>query len=142
MGGKFSDPCETAHVAGDATVARQRFLGWCRWVRTAAAGVAHGRAGDTGAYSGVVTNISGTNTSEVVNLSFLGDLRFYSGAAGVVLAGAIDQQLRVEYADVVAPGTTNWQLLMNVTLPGSPYLVNDPYSPGRTKRFYRAVLLP
>ena len=52
------------------------------------------------------------------------------------------QQFRVDYADVVAVGTTNWLVLTNITLPSSPYLVIDPASPGKTQRYYRAVPLP
>ena len=43
---------------------------------------------------------------------------------------------------MVSVDTTNWQVLTNITLPSSPYLVIDPNSPGRTQRYYRAVPLP
>lgn len=40
-------------------------------------------------------------------------------------------------------GVTNaWQVLTNLTLPYSPYLVIDPGSPGHNERFYRAVPVP
>lgn len=48
----------------------------------------------------------------------------------------------MDYADVLGPGTTNWQVLTNITLPSSFYLVIDPTSPGRTQRYYRAVAVP
>jgi hypothetical protein len=62
--------------------------------------------------------------------------------AATVLAGSIGQQYRVDYADVVTVGTTNWLVLTNITLPSSPYLVIDPSSAGRTQRYYRAVPVP
>jgi hypothetical protein len=48
----------------------------------------------------------------------------------------------VDYADVVTVGTTNWQVLTNLALPSGPFLVIDPASSGKTKRFYRALPLP
>ncbi len=62
--------------------------------------------------------------------------------AATVLAGSLGQQYRVDYADVVTVGTTNWQVLTNLALPYSPFLVIDPASAGKPKRFYRAVPLP
>ena len=96
-------------------------------------------APDAGAYRGVVTNSVGSVTSAVANVFFLGGVQFY---AGTIVSGPVGQVLRVDYADVVAPGTTNWLVLTNVTLPSSPYLVIDPGSAGKTKRFYRAVPVP
>ena len=94
---------------------------------------------NVGAYRVTVSNSSGgtvTSQAAVLLLLFFGDLQFY---AGTTLIGTVGQQFRVEYADVVAPGTTNWQVLTNLTLPSSPYLVIDPGSPGKPRRFYRAV---
>ena len=68
-----------------------------------------------------------------------GSLNLY---AGTTLTGPIGQQFRVDYADVLTAGVTNWFVLTNITLPSSPYLVIDPSSAGQTKRFYRAVPLP
>lgn len=94
-------------------------------------------ATNAGAYRVVVNSTAGgTATSQDANLLLYGDLKFY---AGTILAGPVGQQFRVDYADVVNAGTTNWLMLTNVTLPSSPYLVIDPNSPGQTKRFYRAV---
>lgn len=95
-----------------------------------------------GAYRVVVSSTAGgTVASQDVNLQslFFGNLKFY---AGINLAGTVGQQFRVDYADVLNVGTTNWLVLTNLTLPSSPYLVVDPNSPGQTKRFYRAVPLP
>ena len=92
-----------------------------------------------GNYVVLVTNSQGTTPSQSARVSFFGDLKFY---AGTVLAGPVGSQYRVDYADVVNIGTTNWLVLTNITLPSSPYLVIDPNSPGQTKRFYRAVPLP
>lgn len=92
-----------------------------------------------GAYTVMVANAYGTNTSVAANLSYFGDLKFL---ASVTLAGAIGQQFRVDYADVVNIGTTNWLVLTNITLPYSPFVVVDYSSPNQTKRFYRAVPLP
>jgi hypothetical protein len=99
-------------------------------------------AANAGAYRLIVSNAAGTNTSAAANLSCFGDLKFYSGAVGTVVAGAIGQQFRVDYTDVLTVGTTNWQVLTNLALPYSPFLVIDPNSAGLTKRYYRAVPLP
>ncbi len=56
--------------------------------------------------------------------------------------GPVGQQFRVDYADVLVAGTTNWQVLTNITLPSSPFVVVDYSSSGQTKRYYRAVPLP
>ena len=96
-------------------------------------------ATNAGAYRVVVTNGAGSATSAAADLYFHGDLKFYSGT---ILAGSVGQQYRVDYADVVAPGTTNWLVLTNLTLPSSPYLVIDPGSAGKPQRFYRAVPVP
>jgi hypothetical protein len=98
-------------------------------------------AANAGAYRVVVSSAAaGTVTGQDTILSALsfGNLRFY---AGITLAGTVGQQFRVDYADVLTPGTTNWQVLETITLPFSPYLVIDPNSPGHTQRFYRAVPL-
>ena len=94
---------------------------------------------NAGAYRVVITNAVGTITSLPVDVYFYGDLKLI---AATVLAGSIGQQYRVDYADVVTVGTTNWQVLTNLALPYSPFLVIDPASSGKTKRFYRAVPLP
>lgn len=94
---------------------------------------------NAGAYTVLVSNFIGTNTSAVANLDYFGDLKLY---AGTIVAGTIGRQFRVDYADVVNVGTTNWQVLTNITLPSSPYVVIDYSSPGQTKRFYRAVAVP
>lgn len=97
-------------------------------------------ATNAGAYRVVVSSSAGgSTTSQNANLLFFGELKLYSGTT---LGGPVGQQFRLDYADVVNIGTTNWLLLTNVTLPFSPYLVIDPNSPGQTKRFYRAVPLP
>jgi len=96
-------------------------------------------ATNAGAYRVVITDAVGTVTSFPVDLYFYGDLKFI---AATVLAGSIGQQYRVDYADVVTVGTTNWLVLTNITLPSSPYLVIDPNSAGRTQRYYRAVPVP
>ncbi len=96
-------------------------------------------AANAGAYRVVVSSAtSGSLTSQSANL-LLFDLKLI---ASMLIAGPIGQQLRVDYADVVTVGTTNWLVLTNITLPSSPYLVIDPNSPGRTQRYYRAVPLP
>lgn len=74
-----------------------------------------------------------------VTLFGFGGLRFY---AGTLLDGPVGHQFRVDYADVVNTGNTNWLVLTNLTLPYSPFLVIDPNSPNRTNRFYRAVPVP
>ncbi len=97
-------------------------------------------ATNAGTYQVVVTNLSGSVlSSQATALTYFGDLKHY---AGTVLAGPVGQQFRVDYADVVLPGTTNWQMLTNLVLPSSPYLLIDPNSPGKAQRFYRAVALP
>ncbi|NDJ14852.1 MAG: hypothetical protein EBY17_27290, partial [Acidobacteriia bacterium] len=97
-------------------------------------------ATNAGAYRVVVSSSAGGfTTSQNANLLYFGDLKLYSGAT---LGGPVGQQFRVDYADMVNVGTTNWLVLSNVTLPSSPYLVIDPGSPGQPKRFYRAVPLP
>jgi hypothetical protein len=83
----------------------------------------------------------GTVTSQAALLLplYFGDVKFY---AGITLAGTIGQQFRVDYADEVNLGLTNWLVLTNLTLPSSPFIVIDPASPGHPKRFYRALPLP
>lgn len=92
-----------------------------------------------GAYRLVVTNGAGTATSDAAEVYFFGDLQFLATA---VLSGSVGQQFRVDYADVLVPGTTNWQVLTNITLPSSPFVVVDYSSAGKARRFYRAVPLP
>lgn len=97
---------------------------------------------NAGAYRVIVSNTAGgTVTSQTATLLRLvfGDVKFY---AGTTLVGTVGAQYRVDYADVVAPGTTNWLVLTNLTLPSSPYLVIDPASPGKMNRFYRVVPVP
>ncbi|KAF0172455.1 MAG: hypothetical protein FD161_4034 [Limisphaerales bacterium] len=94
---------------------------------------------NAGAYRVVVTNAVGIVTSPAAELFFFGDLKL---VAATVLAGSVGQQFRVDYAEVLVPGTTNWQVLTNLTLPSSPFVVVDYSSPGQSKRFYRAVPLP
>ena len=97
-------------------------------------------ATNAGAYRVVVSSSAGGSaTSQSANLFYFGDLKLYSGAT---LGGPVGQQFRVDYADVVNVGATNWMVLSNLTLPSSPYLVIDPSSPSQAKRFYRAVPLP
>ena len=96
---------------------------------------------NAGAYRVMVSSAAaGTVTGQETILSSLsfGNLHFY---AGITLAGTVGQQFRVDYAEVLSPGTTNWQVLEIITLPFSPYLVIDPNSPGHAQRFYRAVPL-
>lgn len=96
---------------------------------------------NAGVYRVVVSStMGGAATSPDVFLQplFFGGLKFY---AGTTLVGTVGQQFRVDYADVVNVGVTNWLVLTNLTLPSSSYLVIDPNSPGQTKRFYRAVPL-
>jgi hypothetical protein len=96
-------------------------------------------ATNAGAYRVLISNAGGTVTSQPASLLFFGDLKF---VASTVLAGPIGQEFRVDYADVVTVGVTNWLTLTNVILPSSPFLVVDPTSSGRTQRYYRAVPLP
>lgn len=96
---------------------------------------------DAGAYHVVVSSTAdstATSQNAILLLLFFSDLKFY---AGITLAGTVGQLFRVEYTDVFNIGTTNWQVLTNIILPFSPYLVIDPSSPGETKRFYRATPL-
>ena len=99
-------------------------------------------APNVGAYRVVVTSTAGgsvpSQAATLLMLSF-GDLKFY---AGTTLVGTVGKQFRVDYADVLVSGTTNWQVLTNLMLPSSPYLVIDPASPGKANRFYRAVPVP
>ena len=94
---------------------------------------------NAGAYRVVVANSVGIVTSPAAELFFFGDLKL---VAATVLAGSVGQQFRVDYAEVLVPGPTNWQVLTNITLPSSPFVVLDFSSPGQAKRFYRAVPVP
>jgi uncharacterized repeat protein (TIGR03803 family) len=102
----------------------------------------HVTPNNAGSYSVTVSNANNTVVSSPALLSLFGDLKFNAGTAGTTLAGAIGQQFRVDYADVVNVGTTNWQVLTNIALPYSPYLVIDPNSAGKAQRYYRAVPVP
>lgn len=96
---------------------------------------------DAGTYRVVVSSTAGgtvTSRDTVLLLLSFGDLKLY---AGMILTGTVGQRFRVDYADVVNPGLTDWLVLTNLALPFSPYLVIDPGSPGQAKRFYRAVPL-
>ena len=95
-----------------------------------------------GTYHVVVTNLAGTATSQDANFWFFGDLKYSATQATTTLAGPVGQQFRADYADSLTGGTTNWQLLMNLTLPSSPYLVLDPAVAGKPRCFYRAVPVP
>jgi hypothetical protein len=101
----------------------------------------HLSGANAGAYRVVVSSAAGgavTGQETILSSLFFGNLKFY---AGITLAGTVGQQFRVDYAEVVGPGTTNWQVLDTITLPFSPYLVIDPNSPAHAQRFYRAVPL-
>ena len=102
----------------------------------------HVKATNVGSYSVSVSNANNTVVSPPVLLSLFGDLRLNAGTARTVLAGSIGQQFRVDYADVVTVGATNWLTLTNVTLLFSPFYVDDRNSAGRTQRYYRAVPVP
>ena len=96
---------------------------------------------NSGAYHVTISSAAGgtvTSQDAMLQSLFFGDLKFY---AGITLAGTVGQQFRVDYADVVTGGPTNWLVLTTFTLPSSPHLVIDTNSPGFTKRFYRAVPL-
>jgi hypothetical protein len=98
-------------------------------------------AANAGAYRVVVNSAAGgtvTGQDTILSSLLFGNLKFY---AGITLAGTVGQQFRVDYADVLTPGSTNWQVLETLTLPFSPYLLIDANSPGHTQRFYRAVPL-
>jgi hypothetical protein len=101
--------------------------------------IALGTLTNAGNYDVVISNPYGSVTSSVVAASFYGELKFY---AGTTLAGGVGSSYRVDYADVIGGVTNAWQVLTNLTLPHSPYLVVDPGSPGRNQRFYRAVPVP
>lgn len=96
-------------------------------------------AAHAGSYSVAVTNALGGTVGEVARLRMFGDLRLY---AGMFVGGVPGERYRIDYADVVNIGTTNWQVLTNLTLPASSYFVVDPNSPGQTRRFYRSVPVP
>jgi hypothetical protein len=64
-------------------------------------------------------------------------IEFY---AGITIEGIIGTTNRIEY--VAHLGDTNWTTLTNIVLPQSRYLIFDPDSPRRARRFYRAVQLP
>ena len=99
-------------------------------------------AASAGAYRVVVTDTAGGSIysqEAILQLLFFGNLQFY---AGITLEGTVGRQFRVDYANVITLGVTNWMTLTNITLPSSPFLVIDPYSPGSPQRFYRAVPLP
>ncbi|HTI68451.1 MAG TPA: ice-binding family protein [Candidatus Limnocylindria bacterium] len=96
---------------------------------------------NAGAYHVIVSSTAGgsvTSHDAVLQLLSFGDLKLY---AGITLTGTVGQKFRVDYAEVVIAGPTNWLVLTNITLPVSPYLVIDPQSPAQAKRFYRAVPL-
>ena len=99
-------------------------------------------AAAAGTYRVIVTSVAGGAVTSpdavLLALSFL-DLKFY---AGITLTGTVGNKFRVDYADAVVSGPTNWLTLTTLTLPSSPYLVIDPNSSTRAKRFYRVVLLP
>ena len=48
---------------------------------------------------------------------------------------------RIEYVDYQV-GFTNWQFVMNLTLPGTPYLFIDTTATNHSPRFYRTSLIP
>lgn len=99
-------------------------------------------AANAGTYRVVVTSAAGgaaTSQGALLKLLVFGDLKFY---AGITLEGTVGQQFRVDYADAVNVGKTNWLTLSTIILPSSPYLVIDPNSPDHSKRFYRATPLP
>jgi hypothetical protein len=60
--------------------------------------------------------------------------------AVIEVRGVVGQQYRVEFKDSL--DDSDWLTVTTFALPVSPYLVLDPTSPGRPKRFYRAVTAP
>lgn len=91
-----------------------------------------------GLYTVVISNASGSFTSSPTPLTFFGDTKMY---AGITLAGPVGTQFTVEYQDAIGDPNT-WENLSSITLPSSPYLFIDPQSPGKSQRYYRAVVVP
>jgi uncharacterized delta-60 repeat protein len=95
-----------------------------------------GSALNAGSYNVVVSNPYGAYTNTPVAALFFGDLKMY---AGTTIGGAVGTAYRVDYADVINGVTNVWQVLTNVILPTTPFIVFDPNSPGLNQRFYRVV---
>lgn len=60
--------------------------------------------------------------------------------AGLTIEGTVGGRYRIEYSPDL--NTNNWLFLTNVVLPQSPFLFVDVQSPGKEKRFYRALASP
>jgi hypothetical protein len=98
--------------------------------------VANADVGHAGTYCVVVTNSFGAITN-CAYLSVL-DLKMF---AGVILAGPVGTNYRIDYVNAVGGGN-NWQTLTTLTLTTSPSTWIDIASASQPKRFYRAVPVP
>ncbi len=90
-------------------------------------------AAAAGAYTVVVSNAAGNTASTAAELSLL-SLNMY---AGLTIVGQVGATYEIDYMTSL-PGNTNWTVLTNIVLPGSPYIFFDTTSPFSSSRFYRA----
>ncbi len=81
-------------------------------------------ANNSGSFSGKLTSVN----PQLLNA------RTY---AGFELVGEVGQDYRIDYSSVFPP--VSWQVLTNLVLPASPYLIIDTTGPVSGNRFYRAV---
>lgn len=61
---------------------------------------------------------------------------------GLTLTGAVGTTQRVDYAETVVGGVTNWNILTNVVMTNVTITVIDFSAPPAVRRFYRSVVVP
>ncbi len=89
--------------------------------------------GDAGLYVVIVSSPSGGAISQSSHVT----VATLAMRPTILVAGALGQAYRIEYAEWLAP--TNWVALTNFVLPYSPFHHVDFTAEGHSKRFYRVV---
>ena len=100
-------------------------------------------ATNTGDYSVVVTNLTGSVTSSNAFLTVIVPptlvLQLLAGYPLLNLEGMLSSNFVVQYSTNLAG--TNWMNLLSLSnLPASPYLFLDPVGDNEPVRFYRAFM--
>ena len=84
----------------------------------------------------VISNSFGTTASAAATLSLVQ----IDANCALALCGPIGAQYRIDWNNILA--TNNWQVLSNITLPYSPFVLPDLNSEQPQQRFFRTMKLP
>ncbi len=63
-------------------------------------------------------------------------------ASSLVLSGLAGRTYRIDYTDLLSPGTSNWMVLTNLSMANTQMIISAPLPTDRSQRFYRSALLP